>query len=115
MRFLVLTLMMSFLSHSAFGSNEPGAKGQKLEIEGAAEDGRAPVYGAGINLILNAAKDFKIDLKKSWMIGDSKKDIEAAHTAGCNHILLKNNQKLLDLIKELINSSTLTRTGIVEK
>ena len=35
---------------------------------------------------------------------DSKKDIEAAHTAGCNHILLKNNQKLLDLIKEFINS-----------
>ena len=58
-------------------------------------------------LILKAAEDLKIDLKKSWMIGDSKKDIEAAHTAGCNHILLKNNQKLLDLIKEFINSSTL--------
>ena len=66
-------------------------------------------------LILKAAEDLKIDLKKSWMIGDSKKDIEAAHTAGCNHILLKNNQKLLDLIKEFINSSTLIRTGIMEK
>ena len=37
MRTLVLTLMMSFFSNSAFGSNEPGAKRQRLEIEGAAE------------------------------------------------------------------------------
>jgi len=55
-------------------------------------------------LILNAAKDLKIDLKKSWMIGDSQKDIEAANSAGCNSILLKNNQSLLDMIKEFINT-----------
>jgi histidinol-phosphate phosphatase family protein len=55
-------------------------------------------------LILDAAKDLKIDLKKSWMIGDSQKDIEAANSAGCNSILLKSNQSLLDVIKEFINS-----------
>tara|TARA_B110000263_G_C15110090_1_gene419375 strand:- start:12 stop:500 length:489 start_codon:yes stop_codon:yes gene_type:complete len=55
-------------------------------------------------LILNAAKDLKIDLKKSWMIGDSQKDIEAANNAGCNSILLKSNQNLLDVIKEFINT-----------
>ena len=55
-------------------------------------------------LILNAAKDFKIDLKKSCMIGDSKKDIDAANSAGCNSILLKPNQRLLDVIKEFINT-----------
>ena len=55
-------------------------------------------------LILNAAKDLKIDLKKSWMIGDSQKDIEAASNAGCNSILLKSNQNLLDVIKEFINT-----------
>ena len=55
-------------------------------------------------LILNAAKDFKINLKKSWMIGDSKKDIDAANSAGCNSILLKPNQRLLDVIKEFINT-----------
>ena len=55
-------------------------------------------------LIFNAAKDFKINLKKSWMIGDSKKDIDAANSAGCNSILLKPNQRLLDVIKEFINT-----------
>ena len=55
-------------------------------------------------LILSAAKDLKIDLKKSWMIGDSQKDIEAANNAGCNSILLKTNQSLLDVIKEFINT-----------
>ena len=55
-------------------------------------------------LILNAAKDLKIDLKKSWMIGDSQKDIEAANNAGCNSILIKSNQNLLDVIKEFINT-----------
>lgn len=55
-------------------------------------------------LILKAAEDLKIDLKKSWMIGDSQKDIEAANNAGCNSILLKSNQSLLDVIKEFINS-----------
>ena len=55
-------------------------------------------------LILKAAEDLKIDLKKSWMIGDSQKDIEAANSAGCNSILLKSNQSLLDVIKEFINS-----------
>ena len=49
-------------------------------------------------------KDLKIDLKKSWMIGDLKTDIDAAQSAGCNSILLKKNQKLLDVIKEFINS-----------
>ena len=55
-------------------------------------------------LIFNAAKDFKINLKKSWMIGDSKKDIDAANSAGCNSILLKPDQRLLDVIKEFINT-----------
>ena len=34
-------------------------------------------------MILNAAKDFDIDLKKSYMVGDSQKDIDAGKAAGC--------------------------------
>ncbi|RZD40496.1 MAG: D-glycero-beta-D-manno-heptose-1,7-bisphosphate 7-phosphatase [Thaumarchaeota archaeon] len=55
-------------------------------------------------LLLQAADDLNIDLKNSWMIGDSKKDIDAAKAAGCNSILLKQDQKLFEIVKEFINN-----------
>ncbi len=42
-------------------------------------------------LILAAAKDYNIDLTKSYMIGDRWKDIEAGKNAGIKTIWLKNN------------------------
>jgi D,D-heptose 1,7-bisphosphate phosphatase len=39
-------------------------------------------------LILQAAREHNINLKSSWMIGDSKKDITAGQSAGCRTILL---------------------------
>lgn len=39
-------------------------------------------------LILKAAKDFNIDLEKSWMIGDSDIDILAGKNAGCKTALI---------------------------
>jgi D-glycero-D-manno-heptose 1,7-bisphosphate phosphatase len=56
-------------------------------------------------LLLKAASDLNIDLNNSWMIGDSKTDIDAAKTAGCNSILLKKNEKLFDIVKELISNN----------
>jgi len=40
-------------------------------------------------MILDAAKEFEIDLSLSYMIGDAKTDIEAAKNAGCKSILVK--------------------------
>lgn len=40
-------------------------------------------------LILNAAKDFDIDLTKSWAVGDLITDIIAGHAAGCRTILVE--------------------------
>jgi len=54
-------------------------------------------------LILKAAREHNIDLENSWMIGDSQKDILAAKKAGCNSILLKKNQKLIDIIREFVS------------
>ncbi len=54
-------------------------------------------------LILKAAREYDIDLENSWMIGDSQKDILAGKNAKCNTILLKKNQKLTDIIKELVS------------
>ena len=39
-------------------------------------------------MLLDAARDHDIDLGASWMIGDSKADVEAGKSAGCNTALL---------------------------
>lgn len=39
-------------------------------------------------MLLNAAKDYNIDLHASWMIGDSVNDIKAGMAAGCKTVLI---------------------------
>ena len=39
-------------------------------------------------MLLKAAKDFNIDLSRSWMVGDSKNDIIAGLNAGCRTALI---------------------------
>jgi histidinol-phosphate phosphatase family protein len=41
-------------------------------------------------MLFQAANEFGIDLQKSWMIGDTWKDIEAGQAAGCRTILVRN-------------------------
>lgn len=61
-------------------------------------------------LLLQAAKDFNIDLSQSWMIGDSENDVLAGKNAGCKTALIgetdygQNLQvtSLLDFVKELV-------------
>lgn len=42
-------------------------------------------------LILDAAKDYHLDLSKSFLVGDGQKDIDAAKNAGVKSILLRTN------------------------
>ena len=42
----------------------------------------------GPGMLLLAAKEMDIDLSRSWMIGDSYRDVAAGHRAGCQTILL---------------------------
>jgi D,D-heptose 1,7-bisphosphate phosphatase len=44
-------------------------------------------------LILRAAKDFNIDLGKSWMIGDTLEVMEAGKRAGCQTMLVNNGHE----------------------
>ncbi len=44
-------------------------------------------------LLLDAAKKWNIDLKKSYMIGDRWKDVQAGINAGCKTIFINNNYK----------------------
>ena len=39
-------------------------------------------------MLLAAASDWQIDLSRSWMIGDSTRDIQAGRAAGCRTILI---------------------------
>lgn len=42
-------------------------------------------------LLFNAAKEYNIDLKQSWMIGDGENDILAGKAAGCKTVLIGSN------------------------
>tara|TARA_B100000029_G_scaffold503165_1_gene579639 strand:+ start:539 stop:1027 length:489 start_codon:yes stop_codon:yes gene_type:complete len=52
-------------------------------------------------LLLRATQENNIDLKNSFLIGDSMTDIEAANAIGCKGILLKENESLLDIVENL--------------
>jgi D-glycero-D-manno-heptose 1,7-bisphosphate phosphatase len=41
-------------------------------------------------LLLRAAREHEIDLKKSWFIGDSDTDVEAGRNAGCKTVRIGN-------------------------
>lgn len=56
-------------------------------------------------LLLQAAKDFNIDLSESYMIGDSHRDVEAGENAGVKKsVLVKENleNNLFEVVAQLI-------------
>ena len=61
-------------------------------VEGVIEEYRQECYCRKPNpgMIEQAVRDFGIDLKKSFVIGDKASDIEAGRRAGCKTILLAN-------------------------
>ncbi len=53
-------------------------------------------------MLKKAGKEFNIDFKNSWMIGDEPKDIEAGKSAGCKTYQVTTNEGLLEIAKEII-------------
>ena len=53
-------------------------------------------------MLLKAAKDFNIDLSKSWMIGDSDNDILAGENAGCFTARVKEKDSLYNIIERIL-------------
>ena len=47
-------------------------------------------------MLFEAAKNYRIDLKKSWMVGDRMTDVEAGHRAGTKSILLGHRENPAD-------------------
>lgn len=57
-------------------------------------------------MLLQAAKDWNIDLSKSYMIGDSDRDLKVGQNAGCKDpIIVKTNEPnaLLEVVKKILN------------
>lgn len=65
-------------------------------------------------LILRAAKDFNIDLSKSWMIGDGSNDVGAGKNAGCKTALI-DEFGLQDYGQDLIVNSLIDFTENILK
>jgi len=55
-------------------------------------------------LFENATKDFEIDPKESWMIGDTDSDMESGKKFGCKTIKIDKNTSFEDAINIILNS-----------
>ena len=73
---------------------DKGFAGERIEYKCDC-DCRKPKPG----MLLQAAKDFNIDLSRSYMIGDSENDIEAGKRAGCRESFMVGNG-LLECVEE---------------
>lgn len=56
-------------------------------------------------MILEAAEDFNIDLKNSYLIGDSQRDIESGKNAGLRGEFLFLNGNLFELVKNILEGN----------
>ncbi len=57
-------------------------------------------------LFEKATARFDIDIKKSWMVGDQKRDIEAGEAAGLKGILIEPNSDLKTILKQILNNDS---------
>jgi D-glycero-D-manno-heptose 1,7-bisphosphate phosphatase len=83
---------------------DKGFAGERIEYKINC-DCRKPKPG----LILQAAKEYNIDLSESWMIGDGKNDVQCGINAGCKTGLIGNeikvdinDESLLSIINKII-------------
>jgi D,D-heptose 1,7-bisphosphate phosphatase len=60
-------------------------------------------------LLLQAAQEHRIDLRRSWFIGDILNDVEAGHRAGCRTILLDNGHETEWVLSELRRPDHITK------
>jgi len=54
-------------------------------------------------LILRAADELKINLEKSWMIGDNQTDVDAAIKSGCKYFKINSNSELPQIVKKILD------------
>ncbi len=57
-------------------------------------------------MLLLAARELSIDLGRSWMIGDSRRDVEAGRAAGCRTVLISRGAEGRELADHLADNMT---------
>jgi len=55
-------------------------------------------------LIQDAIREFSIDIKESWFIGDKDSDMIAAQSIGCNAIKIQTNSNIKDAVLKILGS-----------
>jgi len=72
-----------------------------------------------IGLLLRAEKEFNIDLKKSYLVGDKTSDILAGNRAGCKTILVKTGyggeDKLFSVKPDFVAEDLLEAIRVINK
>ena len=53
-------------------------------------------------MLYQAQKDFSLNLRKGYLIGDDERDIDAGNAAGCQSILIDDEYTVLDAVKDII-------------
>lgn len=53
-------------------------------------------------MLYQAQKDFSLNLRKGYLIGDDERDIEAGNAAGCHSVLVDDTYTVLDAVKDII-------------
>ncbi|MDE6433445.1 MAG: HAD-IIIA family hydrolase [Lachnospiraceae bacterium] len=54
-------------------------------------------------MLYQAQKDFSLNLRTGYLIGDDERDIEAGNAAGCHSILVGDEYMVLDAVKDIIH------------
>jgi D-glycero-D-manno-heptose 1,7-bisphosphate phosphatase len=67
-------------------------------------------------LLIDAAKKWDVDFKKSYMIGDRWKDVEAGFNVGCKTIFINNNYKeTKKIVSNFTTTNLINAVYIIEK
>lgn len=57
-------------------------------------------------MLLQAARDYNIDLGASWMVGDGENDMKAGRAAGCRTIRLDGGMTLLQAVDKILDGGS---------
>ncbi len=57
-------------------------------------------------MLIQAQREYHLDLSRTWFVGDDPRDAEAARAAGCPFALATEERGLLDIVYELVDGDT---------
>ena len=65
--------------------------------------------GCRLGMLLQAQREFCLDLTRTWFVGDDPRDVEAGEAAGCKTVLVSEEKPLLDVLRSHVLAGTTGR------